>query len=58
MTAPALSSIAACCGGSATSAAVDFLVPGLGDHHFIAWGGDGGAVNIGRVKVRGCARVF
>jgi hypothetical protein len=52
MEGPADCAVAAWTSAPPASAAIDFLVPGLSGHHFVAWGGEGGAINIGCVQVR------
>ena len=38
-------------GCPSSKASIDFLVPGLEGHHFVAWGTNEGIVNIGFFQV-------
>ena len=44
--------------GCPTSPAIDFLVPGLEGHHFVAWGADRGIIDVGFFQVLPLFRHF
>ena len=51
MQAQALCSVRSQSAGCPTSPPIDFLVPGLEGHHFVAWGVDNGLVDVGFFQV-------
>jgi hypothetical protein len=51
MQAPAVCNVRSQSAGCPTSPAIDFLVPGLEGHHFVAWGVDGGIIDVGFFQV-------
>jgi hypothetical protein len=50
--APARVGVAAQTAAAATSPVISWVIPGLEGAVFYAWGGDGGAVSVGRAEVR------
>jgi hypothetical protein len=47
----ALWSVVSASTACATSAIINFLIPGLDGHHFVAWGADDGIVYVGAFEV-------
>ncbi len=52
MQAPAACSVRSQTAACPTSPPIDFLIPGLEGHHFVAWGAGEGLVDVGFFQVR------
>jgi len=57
MRVPAVCNVRSQSAGCPTSPAIDFLVPGLEGHHFVAWGVDRGIVDVGFFQVTTLSRI-
>ena len=51
MQAPAACSIRSQSAACPTSPPIDFIIPGLEGHHFVAWGAGEGLINVGFFQV-------